>query len=197
MTTEEAFDKLKKGDEKAFELIYKEYFSRLCLLSRKIVGDSVIAEDIVQQLFFTLWNNRAKIIIETTGGGYLARSVYNLSLQHIRQNTIRGRHHTIIYDNSYASDSYFDQQLDIASDDEKIERLRKAMQLLPEQCRTILTLSRFNNERSTEIAEELNLSVRTVENQLYIALKKLKEHFNDNKLFGIIIVIYSVIKIFL
>lgn len=197
MTTEEAFDKLKNGDEKAFELIYKEYFSRLCLLSQRIVGDSVIAEDIVQQLFFTLWNNRSKIVIVTTGGGYLARSAYNLSLQYLRQNTIRSKHHGIIYEDSHAAQSYFDQQLEMAGDDEKIEKLRKALQLLPEQCRTILVLSRFNNKKSTEIAEELNLSVRTVENQLYIALKKLKEQLNNNKVFGIIIGLYIMVKFFL
>ncbi|MEG0500348.1 MAG: RNA polymerase sigma-70 factor [Rikenellaceae bacterium] len=194
MTTEEAFQRIKRGDEKAFELIYKEYFSRLCLLSKKIVGDPVIAEDIVQQLFFTLWNNRSKITIDTTGGGYLARSTYNLTLQYIRKNSIHSKHHALIYDDLHAGSGYYDQQMEYASDDEKIFKLRKALQLLPEQCRAIIIKSRYENKKSAEIASEMNLSVRTVENQLYIGLKKLKDHLSKESYFGIIIVTYILLR---
>lgn len=195
MTTEEAFDRIRRGDEKAFELIYKEYFSRLCQLSKKIVGDPVIAEDIVQQLFFTLWNNRSKITIETTGGGYLARSTYNLALQHIRKNSIHSKHHGQIYDDSHSTSNYYDLQVEYAGNEERIFRLRKALQQLPEQCRTIIMLSRYENKKSAEIAAEMNLSVRTVENQLYIGLKKLKEYMNKYNEVGIIIVLYVILRI--
>lgn len=196
MTTEEAFDRIKRGDEKAFELIYKEYFSRLCLLSKKIVGDTVIAEDLVQQLFFTLWNNRSKISIDTTGGGYLARSTYNLSLQHIRRNNIHSKHHANIYDDSLSSDSFYDQQIENASDDETISKLRKALQQLPEQCRNILMMSRYENKRNAEIAKEMNLSIRTVENQLYIGIKKLRDIMSNCGELGIIIVLIILLSYF-
>lgn len=195
MTTEEAFDRIKRGDQKAFELVYKEYFPRLCLLSEKMVGDSVVAEDIVQQLFFKLWNDRSKIVIETTGGGYLARSVYNLSLQHIRKNSLHSKHHGNIYDDLHSGSNYYDQQMEYAADDEIIFKLRKALNLLPEQCRNILILSRYENKKSSEIAQELNLSVRTVENQLYIGIKKLKEYLSKRSEIGIIIAAYTLLKI--
>lgn len=174
MTIDEAIKQLKRGDERAFELIYKEYFSRMRLLSKKIVGDADIAEDIVQQTFFLLWEKRSSITIEKTIGGYLARSVYNLSLQHLRNNNIHGKHHGLIYDEMYSSTSYFEQQLEFASDDENLFKLKKGLEELPEQCRNILMMSRFDNKKSSDIASELGLSTRTVENQLYIGLKKLK-----------------------
>ena len=176
MDIEEAFIRFKKGDTEAFGLIYKKYFSRMYSLSKKVVGDSCVAEDITQQVFLILWEKHNIIIIEDNLVGYLARSIYNLSLQHIRKNNSVTKHHNKIYDEvSSSEDAYFEQQLKFIEDDEKIIELRKNIQNLPSQCREILELSKFKNKNNQEIADSLGISTRTVENQLYIGLKKLRQ----------------------
>ena len=173
---EEVFIKFKKGDTQAFELIYKKYFSRMYSLSKKVVGDSYIAEDITQQIFLILWEKHDSIAIEGNLVGYLARSVYNLSLQHLRKNNIHTRHHGKIYDEFLSnSKGYFESQLMFIEDDENISLLRKSIQNLPSQCREILELSKFKEKDNKEIAQYLGISTRTVENQLYIGLKKLRQ----------------------
>lgn len=170
------FDRFKKGDTLAYESIYKEYFYRMYLLSKKIVGNVSVAEDITQQVFLVLWEKRKNIVIEQNLGGYLARSIYNSSLQYIKKNNIHIKHHTQIYDEAYDSDeSYIEQQVKFAGDDERIIQLRKNINLLPDQCREILMMSKFKDKNKEEIAEYFNISARTVENQLYIGLKKLRE----------------------
>lgn len=170
------FQNVIKGDISAFESIYKEYFSRLCVLSEKIVGDNTIAEDIVQNFFFKLWTERSKLSNVSNYVGYMTRSVHNLSLQHIRQNNIHTKHHGKIYDDKYASAEYFDKQEDMASDDNRIIILRRAIKSLPEQCRMIIVKSRYEGKKSAEIASEMGLSVRTVENQIYNGIKRIKSY---------------------
>lgn len=180
------FDRVAKGDMKAFESIYKEYFSRLCVLSEKVVEDSAIAEDIVQNFFLKLWIERSKISDISNEAGYMSRSVYNLSLQHIRLNNIHAKHHGQIYDEKFASSDYYDKQVDMASEDRRITLLRRAVDSLPEQCKEIIQKSRYEGKKSAEIAQEMSLSIRTVENHIYNGIKKIKLYMEEYKTVSII-----------
>lgn len=179
MAEDNLLSRIKAGDEEAFEFTYTKYFNRLCVLSKKIVCDPAIAEDIVQNFFFRLWVERANIKDISNCGGYIARSIYNLSLQHIRRINTHSKHHSNIYDESFSSSEYYDQMMEIAADDRNIEMLHEAINSLPDQCQTIVKMSRYDNKRSAEIAEELNLSVRTVENHIYNGMKKIKLYLKD------------------
>ena len=151
----------------SFEQVYREHFTRLCRLAYRMLGDGEVAEDIVQSVFLRIWEKNSLRNIEQPAG-YLKKAVINASLNHLdtyfSKHVLRLDHiEEPVAPESRSSDhSAFKAELDLA-----IKRL-------PPKCQVIFTLSRFEGMTSAEIAEYLNASTRTVENQIGIALRKLR-----------------------
>ncbi|MCF8226233.1 MAG: RNA polymerase sigma-70 factor [Bacteroidales bacterium] len=165
---------LKSGNKKVFEYIFKKYYRGLCLAAQKYVKDTYTAEEIVSSLFFKIWEKRESIIITSSLSAYLYKAVCNESLNylnsfHYRQKPSDSIH---IYLEHPASEPSILQEL---YSEELQNKIQKAVQSLPDRCQYIFYLSRNQGLSHKEIAEKLKISVSTVENQIGIALHKLRD----------------------
>jgi RNA polymerase sigma-70 factor (ECF subfamily) len=171
---------IRQGDVAAFEILYKEYYIYLCLISEHIVKNPSDAEEIVSDVFIRFWNIRERIEITTSIKAYLVRSVYNASLNHLEsfrlQNRLTDRfnnsdYELLIWDNNYTLGQLFEREI--------LEILEKGISDLPDACRQIFLLSRNENMKYSDIAGKLDISVNTVKTQMKIALARLRESLKD------------------
>jgi RNA polymerase sigma-70 factor (ECF subfamily) len=167
---------LAKQDEAAFEKVFKTHFKNLHAYAFTIIKEGAAAEEVVQQVFFKLWERSDQLSISGSVAAYLYRAVYNESLNYLKHQKVRSTYQShVSYNMKNASDSASKK----ISLKELEKRLGQAMNDLPEQCRTIFQLSRFEELRYREIAEHLGISVKTVENQMGKALKLLRMKLID------------------
>ena len=174
---------LKLGDEKAFERVFKNHFTGLCLFAEHFLKDSHHAEEIVEDLFCNLWENCKTIDIAVSLKAYLYKSVYYQCLKFIRHQKVEKKYKDnqgyFLADNQLNdinSQAYPVANLIVKELEDKIEA---EINLLPPQCKEIFCLSRFDNLSYAEIAEKLNLSVNTVKTQMSRALQKLRDELKD------------------
>jgi len=164
------FEELKKGSGQAFEQLFKRYYQALCSYATQLLQDHDVAEEIVQDFFVKFWEKRNSITIETSLKNYLFRSVKNLSLNRIKHEKIKIQHaqHVIAEAEFTDHDDQF-LEVDLRKD------IEESIAALPEKRREIFRLSREEGLKYREIAEKLNLSVKTVETQMGLAIKSLRE----------------------
>jgi len=158
-----------------FELLFREHFTVLCYFARKYTGDLDSAKEIVHSVFIRIWENRSGFDWQKPAKSYLFTSVYNRSMNYVRDNR-KFISHEDTNVQLMADDSVYHDHLEEA---ELESRIKKALQHLPEKCREIFELSRFENKKYAEIAEHLGISVKTVETQMSRALRILKEELRD------------------
>lgn len=170
------FTPLKNGDVKAYEVIFKKYYQRLCNYASVLLKDKTESEEVVQQVFINIWNKRDVIEIETSLQSYLYRAVNNAGLNRLKQLKMQRGHHEHV---KYESVSTAESTSQSISKNELERSLYAAVERLPEQCRLTFQLSRFEGLKYQEIADELNVSVKTVENQVGKALKFLREELKE------------------
>jgi len=156
-----------------FESIYKTYYNMLCNAAENIIGDADSAQDVVQEVFIKLWNKKEDIHSILNPKAYLFRSVINTSITYLEKNKNKIR----LGDLKVASQMSSDSQVLTKELETKIS---EALNALPAKCKAIFVLSRFEGMKNKEIAEHLGVSLKTVENQMGIAFKKLR---NDLKPF--------------
>jgi len=165
------FERIKKSDEKAFEMLFHQYYGHLCSFATKIIHDDDSAEEIVQDLFVKFWEKREQISIETSLKDYLFRSVKNLCLNFIQHNKTKIHHAQIVLSEveSIFSDDDNYPEMDLAF------KIEESINSLPEKRKEIFRLSRQDGLKYHEIAEKLNISIKTVETQMSLAIKTLRE----------------------
>jgi len=165
------FEKIKNNDEKAFEKLFHMYYGQLCLFASRILQDDSSAEEIVQDFFVKIWEKRKEFSIETSVKSYLYRSVRNLCFNLIEHNNIKLRHaqSMLAKHEQQISDGDGFTEIDLA------KRIEESIQSLPEKRQEIFRLSREQGLKYREIAEKLNISVKTVEAQMGLAIKTLRE----------------------
>ncbi|MEZ5017293.1 MAG: RNA polymerase sigma-70 factor [Flavipsychrobacter sp.] len=158
-----------------FEQIFKDNFKDLHGYACSILKDSDDAEEIVQNVFFKLWEKREKIPTLNSVPAYLYRSVHNECLNSIKHNKVKADYQShslhVASNDTNTSDNTTTKELE--------HRIHDAINSLPEQCRTIFQLSRFEELKYREIADKLGLSVKTVENQMGKALKVMRTKLAD------------------
>ena len=159
-----------KDDETAFENIFRFYYQPLCIFASRILQDEVAAEELVQDFFVKFWEKRAQIQIETSLKSYLFRSTKNLCLNHLKHEQIKIQHAKKVIADSEEKD--FDDQFVEVNLQKDIE---DSIAELPEKRREIFRLSREEGLKYREIADRLNISVKTVEAQMGLAIKTLRE----------------------
>jgi RNA polymerase sigma-70 factor (ECF subfamily) len=173
------FERIKNGDEKAFETLFHKYYSYLCLYATKIISDDSAAEEIVQDFFVKIWEKREQLKIETSFNNYLFRSVKNLCINYIQHNKIKLRHAQNVIskmENIY-SDDYSFPEIELA------QIIEESINSLPEKRREIFRLSRQDGLKYQEIADKLNISIKTVETQITLALKTLRDKLKNYSTF--------------
>lgn len=160
-----------EGSTTVFEDVFKSHFKNLHAYACTIIKDDVMAEEMVQNVFYKIWERKAHLTIQTSLTAYLYRAVYHESLNYIKHLKVKTAYQ------SYAT-ARMNEQSDNAEKKvllgELEERLRTALQELPEQCRTIFQMSRFEELKYQEIADRLGLSIKTVENQMGKALRLMR-----------------------
>ena len=170
-------DALIKGEETAFEKIYKSYFALLQNYSASIVGDSEAALEIIQNIFVALWENRKNLDREKSLRNYLLRSTHNNSLRNGSLRYLKTRFlHLQHQENLKRKKSEEEQENVIRAEEgpEPEQQLSALLNELPERSRQVMIMSHIENRKSADIARKLGISVRTVETILYQAMKKLR-----------------------
>ena len=168
---------VKNSDKAAFEQLFHQYYPTLFRFVVFRVHDKDLAEDIVQDTFLRVWNNRVTLDPKKSFFSYIAKISTNLCYDHFRYQEVRFRHKDTVPkpEQSHYDDPQKSQELNELQ--EEINRI--VNEHLPEKCRVIFILSRMEGLVNKDIAAILDLSKRTVENQLYRALKILKKHLQD------------------
>ncbi len=152
------------------------HFRGLQSYARVILGDHDEAVELVQQLFLKIWEKRNTLTVQGPVKGYLYRCVHNESLNYLRQQKTRLKHEEHL---EYVQRDEHAQPAERLERTELEHQLQLAMNELPEQCRTIFQMSRFDELKYREIADSLGLSVKTVENQMGKALRVLRLKLHD------------------
>jgi RNA polymerase sigma-70 factor (ECF subfamily) len=168
--------RLQKQDEAAFEQVFKTYYKNLHGYAFTMIKDEAAAEETVQQVFFKLWERTENLSISGSVQAYLYRAVYNESLNYLKHQKVRTRHQLFVKHRREESTEGSSKGIHVKELEAKISA---ALNELPEQCRTVFQLSRFEELRYKEIADHLQISVKTVENQMGKALKLLRSKLAD------------------
>jgi RNA polymerase sigma-70 factor (ECF subfamily) len=171
-----SFKALKEGDETAFEMIFKSYYEPLCNYAFTFILDRDEAEEIVQATFLNVWEKRGTITIETSLKAYLYRAVRNSCLNTIKHAIIKRKHAA---ETMFVSDKSHEAVSQSVISSELDQKIGDALLVLPEQCRLVFKMSRFEELKYAEIAEQLNISIKTVENQIGKALKIMREELKE------------------
>lgn len=171
----EAGPPLAANNEAMFEQVFKTHFKGLHAYACTILKDEVMAEEMVQNVFFKLWEKKEQITVQQSVSAYLYKAVYHECLNYIKHTKVRAAHKSYtLHHNSEA-----DNAGDSATLRELESKLDNAIKKLPEQCRTIFQLSRFEELKYKEIAETLGIAVKTVENQMGKALRILRQELAE------------------
>lgn len=170
-------ENIKKGDEKAFEILFKRYYSPLTRFAWRYVNSKAIAEELIQELFTILWEKKGEWDIEGENSirSYLYKSAKNLALNHLKHQGIRD-----IYESDWMDqkeipkieyrDTYREEQIRIA--------IETAIEELPKRSKMTYKLHRHDGLTYEEIANVMDVSVKTVESQMTRTLKILRERLS-------------------
>lgn len=176
-------ERLQNGDESTFEVIYKMYASRLYYLVYEYIPQKDIAENIVQETLMVLWNKKKELAGNTNLGAYLFTVAKNNCLYKLRNRRFQEKifisSDTSLLEikmNTGALETLNTSQLIMEEIEQIIER---TMDQLSPQCRAVFNLSRFEEKKNKEIAEELNISVKAVEGHITKALKVFRVALKD------------------
>lgn len=173
---QQQYESLKAGNLTAFEMLFRTFYQPLCNYAFTYTRDRDEAEEVVQSAFLSLWEKHSTLNLHTGVKPYLYAIVRNSCLNKIKHEKIKQQHvaselQLANHGTESVTDTVHANELDV--------RVQAALEQLPEQCRIIFKLSRFEELKYTEIAEQLNLSIKTVENQMGKALKIMRDQLKD------------------
>ena len=171
LSDQELITILQKGNDQAIDILFRRHYSFVCQAVYRILKDGNTAEDIAQEVFFGLWKKRETLNITISVKAYLKRAAVNKSLNFIRDQKIKFDDKEEQLPILSSNQSTTQQELEAEDLQKKID---EAIDSLPEKCRLVFTLSRFEEMSYKEIAEHLDISIKTVENQISKALKVLR-----------------------
>jgi RNA polymerase sigma-70 factor, ECF subfamily len=174
------FARIAAGDQGAFEALFREHYRALCAFARQYMKDAEKAEDLVQDLFFRLWQDRAKIQVTMSVKAYLFASVRNRCLNAV---AVQSRVRSL---NDEEDEAVFEEDVSEEERTHRLARVHAAIEALPEERRKVFKLSRYEGLKYQEIADRLGISVKTVENQMGKALKTLREELQDLMPLGVL-----------
>lgn len=177
---EQIVEGVKAGKDKAFRELYDVYYRRLFCIARQYLQDEFIAETIVSDVFFHLWESRKSLLIQTSLNAYLIRSVRNYSINYLQKNYVEKEVSLNNIDITspllFLSDDY---PLGRLMEKELAQKIHEEINALPEETRRVFILSRIEELKHEEIATKLNISVNTVKYHIKQALSVLRERLKD------------------
>lgn len=160
--------------DKDFSRLFDEFYVPLCRFCMRLVVDRAVAEDIVQELFVYLWEKRERIAFGGSIRSYLFTSVKNRSLNYLKKHDSNSLSIDIEKLHEQTNNEGYLSAEELIDGDEMEKTVEKAIAGLPLKCRTIFSMKRFGGMTNKEISDQLEISVKTVEAQMTIAIRKLK-----------------------
>jgi len=184
------FNRMVEGDKEAFRFFFEKYYADLCNLINIYIHNADMAEEIAQGIFVYFWERKENINIDSSVKSYLLKASKNKSLNYLRNEKVKLNIHErlskVVEDDCQMPDKIMDAA-------QLREIIAHSIESLPEKCREIYLMGKEKNLSYKEIAEELGISVKTVENQMSNALKKLREllkpYYNDIFIFFLVLFI--------
>ncbi|WP_207532888.1 RNA polymerase sigma-70 factor [Desertivirga arenae] len=163
---------IRGGDKLVYELFYKKQYKSLHMLAFSYVRRHEIAEEIVNDVFINIWNKASELEINQSFKNYIVRSVVNASINFLKKEKVYA-------DKQEKYTRWTENMLDVEENIEEKEliflRLEKALELLPPQCKKVMMMSRFEKLKQQEIADRLNISIKTVKNHLTYGFSKIRD----------------------
>ena len=169
------FEAIRRDDRQAFESVFRESYRSLTAYAFRFVSDLPTAENIVQDVYLKLWQNRHQLVITTSLIHYLFRSVRNQSLNHLDKAKVRSEYLKMQIEQEHDSEDYSAFYPEIGL----LDKIETAINALPVKRQEIFRLAREEGLKYREIADRLNLSIKTVEAQMTLALKQLRESLKE------------------
>ncbi|MBB6272709.1 RNA polymerase sigma-70 factor (ECF subfamily) [Pedobacter cryoconitis] len=169
---------VKRHDRKAFERLYKQYYRQLFALAYRYAGQAPVAEEIVHDVFLTIWKMAEQLNVQSSVKSYLSRAVINSSLNFIKKEKIEhGKQNAYMVVESEDETENEQKQ----RKESLLNSLEKALAILPPKCREVMYLSRFGKLKQQEIATQMNISIKTVKNHLTYGFQKLREQLEKQQ----------------
>jgi len=168
--------RIRQGDKRQFESLFRSCYVSLVRYAGTMIKDQDTAEEIVQDLFFTLWKDKEKLQINSSLNGYLFRAVHNRCLHHISHGKVVEKHarETLMLGSSVDEDT-----ANLVNYNDLQEKVAGILERLPPRCGQIFCMNRFEGLKYSEIAERLAISVKTVEANMGRALKEFRKALTE------------------
>ena len=173
---------IQQKDVQAFETYYKEHYKAFFLLACKYLKSPVQAQEIVNDIFIKIWQDADKMVIDSSLKSYIYRAIINRSINALNKSNKDRQNQKEL---SYQSEETY--ELRPVEENELKIRLYTAIDQLPEQCKKVFRMSRFEGLKQQEIADKLGISIKTVKNHITHALKQLSKSAGDFLILIIII----------
>lgn len=180
-------DRLKKGDKAAFDELFRSHYKYLVVIAHKYLNDTDGARDMVQDVFLDIWNRRESLKIDQSAKFFLRRAVINKCLARKRKSERITVNSELVSIDNRGDNSTTDQ---VAFNDIN-DFVNNVINELPERCREVFILSRKMEMSHKEIAAKLNISTKTIENQMTKALKIMRVELKSKGFLSIIGIILS------
>lgn len=169
------FKQIAQGNQKAFDDLFRSHYKYLVTIAYGYTKDYNKSKDLAQEVFLDIWKRREKIEIKTSLRGFLRRAVINQALSANKKN----KHDSEISNEAMHVSTDADAHRNVEMN-ELNQKIQSIVESMPDRCREIFKLSRFENLSHKEISAKLNISVKTIENQITKALKMLRKGLKED-----------------
>lgn len=183
LSEEQLFVLIKQNDQHAFAALYNRNWHDTLSYVNRAIGSIDVAQDIVQDIFISIWRRREVIEITTTFRAYLFKSARNLSIRHISTAGVQSQQLQLLADQMRAAELVVFDSLEL---DELEASVDRAIEKLPPKMREVFTLSRNENKSYREIAVMLGISETTVKKQISNALKSIRSDVESQKVYSFV-----------
>jgi len=168
---ENILTRLKANDQDALKVLFDTYYLPVCHSIHRIIREKQTVEDLAQEVFIKVWQKRQQINVTSSLKAYLQRMGVNEAISHLRKLKNKEKEEITEFNmqgmvSPTAEDTYLDNELE--------NKIKAAINTLPPKCRMVFQLSRYEELSYKEIAEKMEISVKTVENQMGKALRVLR-----------------------
>lgn len=172
----EAVVAMKKGDRKAFRYLFNLFYNRLVAYVTSYTHDKIQSEDIVQQAFISLWEDKSKLDETKSPKPYLYAIVYNKYIDTIKKAKKKEKLLSQIWERALVD--RIEEDTDVL--EKRIQKMKQVIDSLPPKCKEIIMLNKIQGVKYKEIADQMGISVKTVESQMRIAFIKIRKAFKEN-----------------
>ncbi|MHB1179779.1 MAG: RNA polymerase sigma factor [Daejeonella sp.] len=186
LTDNEILQAISSKNQAVFDKLYINYYKKLYITSFKYTRNQELAEEVVHDVFIKIWNRSGNLNITQSLSSYLSKAVINASL-----NVLKSQKGLFENQTRYEKEMVKEIEEEAENLEERLINIERAIQLLPPQCQKVLLMSKYEKHKQQEIADQLNISIKTVKNHLTYAYKKIREIVGNG---GILILILIFIQ---